>query len=242
MLKESKKTNTEDELSVLEGIRDEIKGLKRKGAKQTAQLFFSVLLAVLVGLGGGIYCGQHWDDVMQKLFPNSYSASTTTILEEKLDKQSKLNTGIYKQVSSYDSGKIYNNSFSKKLKINSKSMTFKYTGYVEAGIKDLTSVTININSQTNVVTIDNIKIEITNVYIDPSSITDAKQSKNAFNQLKHWKIKWYRMLKKAALYPKRKKVRKQHCLLCSEIISTVTRLILIGPDKNTGSAFALLQC
>ena len=183
MLMESKKTNTEDELSVLEGIRDEIKGLKRKGAKQTAQLFFSVLLAVLVGLGGGIYCGQHWDDVMQKLFPNSYSASTTTILEEKLDKQSKLNTGIYKQVSSYDSGKIYNNSFSKKLKINSKSMTFKYTGYVEAGIKDLTSVTININSQTNVVTLDNIKIEITNVYIDPSSITDAKQSKNAFNQL-----------------------------------------------------------
>ena len=62
-------------------------------------------------------------------------------------------------------------------------MTFKYTGYVEAGIKDLTSVTININSQTNVVTLDNIKIEITNVYIDPSSITDAKQSKNAFNQL-----------------------------------------------------------
>ena len=41
MLKESKKTNTEDELSVLEGSRDEIKGLKRKGAKQTAQLFFS---------------------------------------------------------------------------------------------------------------------------------------------------------------------------------------------------------
>ena len=28
-----------------------------------------------------------------------------------------------------------------------------------------------------------MKIEITNVYIDPSSITDAKQSKNIFNQL-----------------------------------------------------------
>lgn len=61
-------------------------------------------------------------------------------------------------------------------------MKFTYTGYVEAGIQNLADAKVNINAKTNDITIDNIKIEITNVYIDPSSITDAKQSKNIFNQ------------------------------------------------------------
>ena len=47
----------------------------------------------------------------------------------------------------------------------------------------LADANINVNSKTNVITIDNIKISITNVYIDPSSIKDAKQTKNIFNQL-----------------------------------------------------------
>ena len=62
-------------------------------------------------------------------------------------------------------------------------MSFTFTGYVEAGIENLADANINVNSKTNVITIDNIKISITNVYIDPSSIKDAKQTKNIFNQL-----------------------------------------------------------
>lgn len=72
---------------------------------------------------------------------------------------------------------MYANKLSEKLRMNGKSMSFTFTGYVEAGIKNLADVKININSKTNVITIDNIKISITNVYIDPSSIKDAKQTK-----------------------------------------------------------------
>lgn len=181
MAKETEQSK--DVLSALDGIKSELRGLKRKGAKQTGQIILAIILCLAIGLTVGILCGQNWNDVMQKLFPNSFSASTTVILEEKLEKQSKLNTGLYKQVATYDSGKMYNNSFARKIKLNSKSMTFKYTGYVEAGIKNLADVKISINTKTNIISVDNIKIEITNVYIDPSSITDTKQSKNAFNQL-----------------------------------------------------------
>ncbi len=62
-------------------------------------------------------------------------------------------------------------------------MKFQFTGYVEAGVRDLSEVKINVNSKTNVITISNIKIDITNVYIDPSSIKDVEQTKNIFNQL-----------------------------------------------------------
>ena len=78
---------------------------------------------------------------------------------------------------------MYANKLSEKLKMNGKSMSFTFTGYVEAGIENLADANINVNSKTNVITIDNIKISITNVYIDPSSIKDAKQTKNIFNQL-----------------------------------------------------------
>lgn len=174
--------NQDELLIALDGIQKELNGIKKKDLKQVLQIIVAVVLTLIISLSAGIICGQHWDDIMLKIMPNSYSNSTTTILEEKLTKQSKLNTGLYEQTSTYDSGKIFDNKIEEKLNI-SKSMEFKYTGYVEAGVKDLSEVKVNVNSKTNVITIKNIKIDITNVYIDPSSITDVKQSKNIFNQL-----------------------------------------------------------
>lgn len=176
------RTENQELMAALDNIQGELKGIKKKGAKQVFQIIVAVILTLAIGLGAGVVCGRHWDDIMFKLFPNSYSASTTKILEETL-KQAKLNTGIYKQVATYDSGKMYANKLSEKLKINGKSMSFTFTGYVEAGIENLADAKITVNSRTNVITIDNIKISITNVYIDPSSIKDAKQTKNIFNQL-----------------------------------------------------------
>lgn len=177
------KTENQELMAALDNIQGELKGIKKKGAKQVFQIIVAVILTLAIGLGAGVVCGRHWDDIMFKLFPNSYSASTTKILEETLKEQAKLNTGIYKQVATYDSGKMYANKLSEKLKMNGKSMSFTFTGYVEAGIENLADANINVNSKTNVITIDNIKISITNVYIDPSSIKDAKQTKNIFNQL-----------------------------------------------------------
>ena len=177
------RTENQELMAALDNIQGELKGIKKKGAKQVFQIIVAVILTLAIGLGAGVVCGRHWDDIMFKLFPNSYSASTTKKLEDTLKKQAKLNTGIYTQIATYDSGKMYANKLSEKLRMNGKSMSFTFTGYVEAGIKNLADVKININSKTNVITIDNIKISITNVYIDPSSIKDAKQTKNIFNQL-----------------------------------------------------------
>lgn len=176
-------SNQQELISSLNSIEKELKGIKKKGAKQVFDMVIAIVITLAIAITTGFFCGQHWDEIKFKLFPNAYSSSTTVVLEEKLSKQAKLNTGIYSQTTTYDSGKLYNNKVAKKLRINSKSMKFTYTGYVEAGIKDLSKVKVNVNSKTNVITIDNIKIEITNVYIDPSSITDTNQSKNIFNQL-----------------------------------------------------------
>ena len=176
------RTENQELMAALDNIQGELKGIKKKGAKQVFQIIVAVILTLAIGLGAGVVCGRHWDDIIFKLFPNSYSASTTKILEKTLE-QAKLNTSIYKQVATYDSGKMYANKLSEKLKINGKSMSFTFTGYVEAGIENLADAKITVNSRTNVITIDNIKISITNVYIDPSSIKDAKQTKNIFNQL-----------------------------------------------------------
>ncbi|HIZ11100.1 MAG TPA: DUF4230 domain-containing protein [Candidatus Eubacterium faecavium] len=140
-------------------------------------------MSLIIGLIGGAICGAYRDDILLNIMLEKYSNSITEIIEDKLEKQAELNTGLYQQTSSYDSGDLYNNKVAEKLKVNSKSMKFTYTGYVEAGIQNLADAKVNINAKTNDITIDNIKIEITNVYIDPSSITDTKQSKNIFNQL-----------------------------------------------------------
>lgn len=176
--------NQQELLNVLDGIQSELRGIKRKPIKQVFQIITAIFLSLLIGVTGGIICGQNWDDIMLKLAPEKYSSSTVSLIEDKLSKQAELNTGLYQQTSSYDSGDLYNSDLSEKLKINSKSMKFTYTGYVEAGIANLADAKVNINAKTNVITIENIKVDITNVYIDPSSITDTKQSKNIFNQLK----------------------------------------------------------
>lgn len=146
------KTENQELMAALDNIQGELKGIKKKGAKQVFQIIVAVILTLAIGLGAGVVCGRHWDDIMFKLFPNSYSASTTKILEETLKEQAKLNTGIYKQVATYDSGKMYANKLSEKLKMNGKSMSFTFTGYVEAGIENLADANINVNSKTNVIT------------------------------------------------------------------------------------------
>jgi hypothetical protein len=178
----SEKEGQKELLSALSGIENELKGIKKKGAKQVLQIILSIVLALIIGLGAGIICGRNWNDIKFNLFPNQYSQSTTKILEEKLTKQAKLNTALYEQTSEYESEKLFDNKIQEKLHL-SKSMKFTYTGYVEAGVRDLSEIKINVNSKTNVITISNIKIDITNVYIDPSSIKDVEQTKNIFNQL-----------------------------------------------------------
>lgn len=150
------RTENKELMAALDNIQGELKGIKKKGAKQVFQIIVAVILTLAIGLGAGVVCGRHWDDIMFKLFPNSYSASTTKILEKTLEEQAKLNTGIYTQIATYDSGKMYANKLSEKLRMNGKSMSFTFTGYVEAGIKNLADVKININSKTNVITIDKL--------------------------------------------------------------------------------------
>lgn len=178
----SEKEEQKELLSALNGIENELKGIKKKGAKQVLQIILSIVLALIIGLGAGIICGRNWNELKSNLFPNEFSEYTTEILEKKLTQQTELNTAVYKQTSNYDSGDLFDNKIQAKLHI-SKSMKFQFTGYVEAGVRDLSEVKINVNSKTNVITISNIKIDITNVYIDPSSITDVEQTKNIFNQL-----------------------------------------------------------
>lgn len=180
----TEKENREELLDALDGIQSELRGIKRRSVKQVFQIIAAVLISLIIGVTCGIICGQNWDDIMLKIAPEKYSTSTASLIEDKLTKQAELNTGLYQQTSTYDSGDLYNNKIAEKLKINSKSMKFTYTGYVEAGITNLADAKVNINAKTNVITIENIKIDITNVYIDPSSITDTEQSKNIFNQLK----------------------------------------------------------
>lgn len=178
----SEKEGQNELLSALSGIENELKGIKKKGAKQVLQIIISIVLALIIGLGAGIICGQNWNELKSNLSPNKFSEYTTEILEKKLTQQANLNTAVYKQTSNYDSGDLFDNKIQAKLHI-SKSMKFQFTGYVNAGVRDLSEVKINVNSKTNVITISNIKIDITNVYIDPSSITDVEQTKNIFNQL-----------------------------------------------------------
>lgn len=179
----TEKDNKDEILDALGGIQNELKGIRKKSARQVCQIIGSVILSLIIGLIGGAICGAYRDDILLNIMPEKYSNSTTEIIEDKLEKQAELNTGLYQQTSSYDSGDLYNNKVAEKLKINSKSMQFTYTGYVEAGIKNLEDAEVNIDPKNKLISIEHIKIDITNVYIDPSSITDAKSSKNIFNQL-----------------------------------------------------------
>ncbi len=168
--------------SELNGIRNELNGLKKKGAKQVASIFVSVVFSLIIGLGGGIYCGQHWDDIMLRFFPQTYADETTTILKSKLDSEAKLNTGIYTATAHYDSGKL-TGTIPIIGKLAKKSFSFDYSGSVEAGIADLSDHTVDINSATNTITITLPAIEITNVNVDASSLGNTTQTKNIFNQL-----------------------------------------------------------
>lgn len=181
MLTEKEKQN--ELLDALGGIQSELRGIKRKTIRQVFQIIAAVILSLIIGVACGFLCGYNFDDIKLKISPQRYSVSTVSAIEDKLEEQAEINTGLYQQTSTYDSGNIYKSKIGEKLKINSKSMQFTYTGYVEAGITNLADAKVNVNAKTNVITIENIKIDITNIYIDPSSITDTKQSKNIFNQL-----------------------------------------------------------
>lgn len=115
--------------------------------------------------------------------PRSHAKTTITVLEEKLEEEAKLNTGLYKQKSHYDSGTNYKQLFGKSIKITGKSISFDYEGMVEAGIEDLSKAKVEVDANNGVVVITMPKIEITNININSKSITNTSETANVFNQL-----------------------------------------------------------
>ena len=103
--------------------------------------------------------------------------------EQKLEDEAKLNTGLYKQKSHFDSGKEYKKIFGKDIKFTGKSISFDYEGIVEAGINDLSKTKVQIDSKNGVVVINMPKIEISNISINSKSITNTSETSNIFNQL-----------------------------------------------------------
>ncbi len=168
----------------LRGIQDELKGIKRKGIKQILTIIISAVLALSIGVGVGVYCGIHKDDIMMKLNPKSYAKATITVLEEKLEDEAKLNTGIYKQKSHFDSGTNLKQLFGKDVFFTGKSLSFDYEGSVEAGIKDLSKTKVEVDAKNGTVIVTMPKIEITNVNVDSKSFTNANETSNFFNQIK----------------------------------------------------------
>lgn len=55
----SEKEGQKELLSALNGIEKELKGIKKKGAKQVLQIILSIVLALIIGLGAGIICGRN---------------------------------------------------------------------------------------------------------------------------------------------------------------------------------------
>ena len=169
-----------DELS---GIRKELKGIKRKSAKQIVSIIIAVIISLLIGCGAGVYCGIHKDDLMLKINPKDYANATVEVLEEKLEETAKLNTGLYIQKSHFDSGKNYKKLFGKEIKITGKQISFDYEGSVEAGIRDLSKAKVEVNAASGIVKVTLPAIEITNTNIDISSLGKIQETRNIFNQI-----------------------------------------------------------
>ena len=82
MLKE--KENKDELLNTLQGMEHELKGIKRKSFKQIVHILLAVLISLIIGLTGGIICGQNWDSILLKIRPDRYSDTTVSEIEEKL--------------------------------------------------------------------------------------------------------------------------------------------------------------
>ena len=182
-MNELKNENDHVIIDELRDIRQELKGIGKKTNKPTASILLCFVIALSVGLSAGFYCGVHKDDILMRVNPRSYAKTTITVLEEKLEEEAKLNTGLYKQKSHYDSGTNYKKVFGKDIKITGKSISFDYEGMVEAGIEDLSKAKVEVDANNGVVVIKMPKIEITNTNINSKSITNTSETANVFNQL-----------------------------------------------------------
>ena len=180
---EMKNKVDEDFIIELRGIQKELKGIRKKNIKQVISLILCAVITLIIGVSVGVYCGAHKDDIMMKMNPKSYAQATITVLEQKLEDEAKLNTGLYKQKSHFDSGKKYKKIFGKDIKFTGKSISFDYVGIVEAGINDLSKTKVQIDSKNGVVIINMPKIEISNISINSKSITNTSETSNIFNQL-----------------------------------------------------------
>lgn len=167
----------------LRGIQKELKGIRKKNQKQVSSIILCLIIALSIGLGTGFYCGIHKDDILMRVNPKSHAKTTITVLEEKLEEEAKLNTGLYKQKSHYDSGSNYKKVFGHDIAFTGKSISFDYEGIVEAGVKDLSKAKVEVDANNGVVIITMPKIEITNISIDSKSITNTSETTNIFNQL-----------------------------------------------------------
>lgn len=178
------KNRTDDDFIIeLRGIQKELKGIRKKSSKQILSLVLCAVIALAVGLSAGVYGGTHKDDIMMKMNPKSYAQTTITVLEQKLEDEAKLNTGLYKQKSHFDSGTDYKKIFGKDIKFTGKSISFDYEGMVEAGINDLSKTKVQIDAENGVVVITMPKIEITNITVNSKSISNTSETANIFNQL-----------------------------------------------------------
>lgn len=166
----------------LHNIGKQLEKISKKGIKRVT-IITSIILALVIGLGSGLYFGLHKDELIFRFFPEVYAEKTITILEEKLEDEAKLNTGLYKQSSHFDSGKDYRTIFKKNIPFTKKSLSYDYEGTVEAGIKDLSKTKIEFNEDEGAIIIKLPPIEITNISINSNSISNIKQTNNIFNQV-----------------------------------------------------------
>lgn len=172
-------------INELEGIKKELHQLRKKDIKQVLSIIIAIILSLIIGIGSGTYIGLNWD----KLHPEKNENEMVSILESKLEKQAKLNTGIYTATAKYTSGNIEKdfpgllNKVDILKKASTKSFSFVFSGSVEAGIQDLSKTRIEVNRKTNVITVKLPEIEITNINIDYNSIKDTQQTKNIINQI-----------------------------------------------------------
>lgn len=180
---EIKENINEEFLEELKGIKKELNGIKHKDFKQVISIIIAIILSLIIGLGLGVYCGIHKDDIMMKINPKSYAQSTITVLEKKIDEESKLNTGLYYQKSHFDSGNDYKKLFKQDLKWTKKHIAYDYDGTVEAGIKDLSKTKVEVDTNNGIIKITLPAIQITNISINSNSINNIDQTNNWLNQL-----------------------------------------------------------
>lgn len=167
----------------LQEINKSLTGIKRKGVKHILITIIAVILSLVIGCVGGISVGKNWDSLMMKFIPGQIAKETISIIEERFEKEAKLVTAKETIKEQYNSGKIYKTVLGKKVPLTSKSFSMIYTGFVEAGVKDLSKAKVDVKPTEGTITITLPNTEITNISLDTKNLNGSEQTKNIFNQI-----------------------------------------------------------